>query len=209
MSANLCFMAWNDPMGTPNWRRTLAYSRAMSKMLWHVPIVSMATAAVASSTARLRARLARARLPDDGYELGDGRGEGPGGDHPPQLLQHHGQLDVAQTQPTGVGGHGQGLPVEGHHLLPQGPDRRPLLDHVPHQADGAVPLQHRAHAGPEGLLIVGELEVHGLASPQPQPGPAWAAASARSRSRRANFCTLPDGVRGSSSTRRSSSGHLG
>ncbi len=49
MSTSLCLMAWNEPMGTPNCSRPLAYSSVMSKIVWQVPTISRASAAVASS----------------------------------------------------------------------------------------------------------------------------------------------------------------
>ena len=37
MSANLCLIAWNEPIGTPNCSRSLAYSSVMSKICCAVP----------------------------------------------------------------------------------------------------------------------------------------------------------------------------
>ena len=36
-SANLCEIAWNEPIGRPNWRRSLAYASASSKARWARP----------------------------------------------------------------------------------------------------------------------------------------------------------------------------
>ena len=52
MSANLCLIAWNEPIGTPNCSRCFAYSSVMSKIVCAVPTISSASATVASSTAR-------------------------------------------------------------------------------------------------------------------------------------------------------------
>ena len=56
MSANLCLIAWNDPIGTPNCSRCFAYSSVMSKIVCAVPTISSASATVASSSARRSAR---------------------------------------------------------------------------------------------------------------------------------------------------------
>ena len=55
MSAILCLTAWNDPMGTPNCRRSLAWSRFNSRIRWHAPSVEAAVPTVASCTARTTA----------------------------------------------------------------------------------------------------------------------------------------------------------
>ena len=52
MSANLCLIAWNEPIGTPNCSRCLAYSSVTSKIVCAVPTISSAVATVASSIAR-------------------------------------------------------------------------------------------------------------------------------------------------------------
>ena len=48
-SASLCWMAWNDPMGTSNCLRSLAYSSVMSKSRRAVPTISAASATWARS----------------------------------------------------------------------------------------------------------------------------------------------------------------
>src|ERR1700683_3232015 len=50
MSAHLCFMAWEVPIGLPNWTRTLAYSTAMSRTRWAPPTCSAARATAARSS---------------------------------------------------------------------------------------------------------------------------------------------------------------
>src|SRR5215207_7381665 len=52
MSANLCLMAWKEPMGAPNCSRCFAYASVMSKIVWVAPTVSTASAVAAASTAR-------------------------------------------------------------------------------------------------------------------------------------------------------------
>ena len=52
MSANLCLIAWNDPIGTPNCSRCFAYSSEMSNAVCAVPTHSSASATVAVSIAR-------------------------------------------------------------------------------------------------------------------------------------------------------------
>ena len=52
MSTALCLTAWNDPIGTPNWWRSLAYSTVMSRIRWDAPTVGIAHPSVASATAR-------------------------------------------------------------------------------------------------------------------------------------------------------------
>ena len=47
MSASLCWIAWNEPIGTPNWTRSLAYASVMSNSRRAVPTISAATATVA------------------------------------------------------------------------------------------------------------------------------------------------------------------
>ena len=42
MSAHLCLMAWNEPIGRPNWTRTFAYSTDMSRTCWAPPTISLA-----------------------------------------------------------------------------------------------------------------------------------------------------------------------
>ena len=103
----------------------------------------------------------RRRLPHRRDELRHRGGERAGRDDAAQLLHQHGQLDVAQPQPSAVLRDGEPGPVEGDHLRPQRPGRRALLHHVPHEAHGALPRQHGAYGRPQLLLVVGELEVHG------------------------------------------------
>ena len=50
MSAHLCLMAWNEPMGRPNCTRTLAYSTDMSRQRWAPPTCSAARATAARSS---------------------------------------------------------------------------------------------------------------------------------------------------------------
>ena len=52
MSANLCFTAWNEPIGTPNWWRSFTCPRSRSRIRWQAPTVVSATAVEASSRAR-------------------------------------------------------------------------------------------------------------------------------------------------------------
>ena len=59
MSANLCLIAWNEPIGTPNCSRCFAYSSVVSKIVCAVPTISSASATVASSSARRSARCGR------------------------------------------------------------------------------------------------------------------------------------------------------
>ena len=51
-SAQRCLMAWKLPMGRSNWRRTLAYSSAMSSARCAPPSCSAASATAATSSAR-------------------------------------------------------------------------------------------------------------------------------------------------------------
>src|SRR5581483_4293229 len=55
MSAHLCLMAWNEPMGRPNWMRTLAYSTLMSRQRCAPPTCSAARATAARSSVLDRA----------------------------------------------------------------------------------------------------------------------------------------------------------
>ena len=50
MSAHLCLMAWNEPIGRPNWTRTLAYSTAISSTFWAPPTCSAARPTAARSS---------------------------------------------------------------------------------------------------------------------------------------------------------------
>ncbi len=52
MSTALCLTAWNEPIGTPNWWRSLTYSTVMSRMRCDAPTVGIAQPSVASATAR-------------------------------------------------------------------------------------------------------------------------------------------------------------
>ena len=49
MSAHLCLMAWNDPIGRPNCTRTLAYSTDMSSTFCAPPTISFDDIAAAWS----------------------------------------------------------------------------------------------------------------------------------------------------------------
>jgi len=48
-SAHRCLIAWKDPMGRPNWCRTLRYSTVISSTAWAPPTCSQASAANARS----------------------------------------------------------------------------------------------------------------------------------------------------------------
>ena len=50
MSAHLCLMAWNEPIGRPNCTRTLAYSTAISSTFWAPPTCSAARPTAARSS---------------------------------------------------------------------------------------------------------------------------------------------------------------
>ena len=71
MSANLCLIAWNEPIGTPNCSRCFAYSSEMSKSCCAAPTASRARQVVAELAgspergdgARPRRRRARASAP--------------------------------------------------------------------------------------------------------------------------------------------------
>ena len=52
MSAHLCLMAWNEPMGRPNCTRSLAYCTAVSSTFWAPPTCSAASATAARSSTR-------------------------------------------------------------------------------------------------------------------------------------------------------------
>src|SRR5581483_10454536 len=52
MSAHLCLMAWNEPMGRPNCTRTFAYSTAISSTFCAPPTCSAASATAARSSTR-------------------------------------------------------------------------------------------------------------------------------------------------------------
>ena len=50
MSAHLCLIAWNEPIGRPNCTRTLAYSTAISSTFWAPPTCSAARPTAARSS---------------------------------------------------------------------------------------------------------------------------------------------------------------
>ncbi len=54
MSAHLCLMAWNEPIGRPNCTRSLAYCTAVSSTFWAPPTCSAARATAARSSTRSR-----------------------------------------------------------------------------------------------------------------------------------------------------------
>ena len=54
MSAHLCLMAWNEPIGRPNCTRSLAYCTAVSSTFWAPPTCSAASATAARSSTRSR-----------------------------------------------------------------------------------------------------------------------------------------------------------
>src|SRR5665213_1081520 len=51
--ARWCLIAWNEPIGTPNWRRSLAYSAVRSSMRWASPHCWAATPIAAEAAVRL------------------------------------------------------------------------------------------------------------------------------------------------------------
>ena len=53
MSAHLCLIAWNEPIGRPNCTRTLAYSTAISRTFCAPPTCSAASATAARSNTLL------------------------------------------------------------------------------------------------------------------------------------------------------------
>ena len=69
MSANLCLIAWNEPIGTPNCSRCLAYSSVMSKIVCAVPTISSARHTVASSSASQRGRRRRVGVAEHAIAL--------------------------------------------------------------------------------------------------------------------------------------------
>ena len=56
MSASLCWIAWNEPIGTSNCLRSFAYASAMSKMRRAVPTISAAMRRVGAVAPRARTR---------------------------------------------------------------------------------------------------------------------------------------------------------
>ena len=126
MSAHLCLMAWNDPMGRPNWMRVLAYSTAMSKHRWAPPTCSAARATAARSSVRVSPA---PRTALDADEAGRGGGELESG-----LLAglvHGGERRAGQPRRAtfdgeqahalgGAGGHQDqvgDMPVDDEHLV--------------------------------------------------------------------------------------------
>ena len=79
-----------------------------------------------------------------------------------ELLAHHGQLHEPETEAAVLLGDRQGGPVELDHPAPQLLGVLVLLDDTAHQRDGALALEHGAHRLLQRLLVVGELELHGL-----------------------------------------------
>ncbi len=98
---------------------------------------------------------------DDRRELRDGRQEGPGREHPAELLDDDRELHRAHPEPAGALGDGQRRPPELDHLAPEGVGRRSLLDDLAHQADGALTGEHGADAVAQLVLLGCELQVHG------------------------------------------------
>ncbi len=79
----------------------------------------------------------------------------------PHLLEHHGGFHPAQAHPALVLGHGQRRPALFDHGLPQiGVGGAAALGGGPHHRDGRTPVEQVGGRLAQGLLVVGELEVH-------------------------------------------------
>ena len=154
MSASLCWIAWNEPIGTSNWMRCLAYSSDMSKRRRAVPTNSAATATVARSRKPSIASESTAR--DGAVPVDDHLEHAPGGveraDRP-----HGRRPDQSDPWPAGD----DRDPVDPVGLGHEGPHR--IVVHPPE----AVGTRHRHRAG--GLagqhfvqeLVVGDGEERG------------------------------------------------
>ncbi len=92
-------------------------------------------------------------LPDDRSELGDRRHERPGCQDAAELLDHDGQLDSPEAQPTEVLRDREGGPAELDHLRPEPRRRRAVLDDGTHEAHRALTAENAAHAVPQLLLL--------------------------------------------------------
>ena len=110
-------------------------------------------------------------LPHQRHELGEGGEEGPGCDHPPQLLDNDGRLDESETDAAEVLGHAETGPVEGDH---RGPELVGLAGchGGPHHLGGTLLLEEGADRVSQLLLIARELELHHSSFPEPPPASA-------------------------------------
>src|SRR5438445_553097 len=99
MSANLCLIAWNEPVGTPNCPRCLAWSRAMPKTAGQGQCPRRLTACHPAEKPLLL--LGRSRLEHGGHELGRGGEEWPGRERAPGLLGQDGELDETEADTAG------------------------------------------------------------------------------------------------------------
>ena len=95
----------------------------------------------------------------------DGGGEGDGGHGPAQFLCDDAELKPAQAQPAVFLRNGRAQPALSGHGLPEiwVPGRRGIVEDLAHPARGAVGLEEAPRLVLEKLLVLGEIEIHGLA----------------------------------------------
>jgi hypothetical protein len=93
-------------------------------------------------------------------ELRDRGEKGPGGEAAAVLFDDQGELDEAEAEPAERLGHRDRRPSELGGAAPRLLGNRPLLYQLAHYADRALALEHRAHRGPQLLLLVTDVEVH-------------------------------------------------